>query len=55
MGATAIEAEPELDRAMNDVLKDDTDLYRLFIDNEGFRRWMTDAVFELTYDQPSAP
>ncbi len=50
-----IEHDKALDRAMNDVLKDDIELYRLFIDNEGFRRWMTDAVFGLTYDQPNAP
>ncbi len=50
-----IEHDQALARVMTDVLKDDTDLYRLFIDNEGFRRWMTDTVFGLTYDQPNAP
>jgi type I restriction enzyme R subunit len=32
------------------VLKDDTELFRQFMDNEGFRRWMGDMVFGLTYD-----
>jgi type I restriction enzyme, R subunit len=31
------------------VLKDDTELFKQFMDNESFRRWMTDTVFGLTY------
>ena len=34
---------------MTAVLKDDTELFRQFSDNEDFRRWLTDAVFNLTY------
>ena len=37
------------------VLKDDTELFKQFMDNKGFRRWMTDTVFGLTYDQQNAP
>ncbi len=37
------------------VLKDDTELFKQFMDNEGFQRWMKDTVFGLTYDQPNAP
>ena len=37
------------------VLKDDTELFKQFMDNEGFQRWMKDTVFDLTYDQPSPP
>ena len=40
---------------MTAVLKDDTELFKQFMDNEGFRRWMTDTVFGITYDQPAAP
>jgi hypothetical protein len=36
------------------VLKDDTELFKQFMDNESFKRWMTDTVFGLTYDQPRA-
>ncbi len=50
-----IEHDKALKRVMTDLLKDDTDLYKLFIDNESFRRWMTDTVFGLTCDQPNAP
>jgi type I restriction enzyme, R subunit len=30
---------------------DDTELFKQFSDNEGFRRWLTDMVFGLTYAQ----
>jgi type I restriction enzyme R subunit len=38
---------------MTAVLKDDTELFKQFSDNEGFRRWLTDTVFVLTYDRPA--
>ncbi len=44
-----IEHEKALARVMNAVLKDDTELFRQFMDNDGFRRWLTDTVFGLTY------
>jgi type I restriction enzyme R subunit len=30
--------------------KDDTDLFKRFMDNTSFRRWLTDTVFGLTYE-----
>ncbi len=39
---------------MTAVLKDDTELFKQFTDNEGFKRWMTDTVFRLTYEEPEA-
>ena len=44
-----IEHDKALQRVMTAVLKDDTELFRQFMDNEGFRRWMGDTVFGLTY------
>ncbi len=44
-----IEHDEALVRVMTSVLKDDTELFKQFMDNEGFKRWMTDTVFELTY------
>ena len=32
-------------------MKDDTELFKQFMDNEGFKRWLTDAVFAVTYEQ----
>jgi type I restriction enzyme R subunit len=37
---------------MTAVLKDDAELYKQFSDNPEFRRWMTDAIFSMTYDKP---
>ena len=45
-----IEHDKALARVMTAVLKDDTELFKQFMDNEGFRRWLTDTVFGLTYD-----
>ena len=39
---------------MTAVLNDDMQLFKQFEDNEGFRRWLTDNVFGLTYAPPSA-
>ena len=33
---------------MTAVLNDDTELFKRFVDNDGFRRWMTETVFDLT-------
>jgi type I restriction enzyme R subunit len=37
------------------VLKDDTELFKQFSDNEGFKKWLTDTVFALTYDHAGNP
>lgn len=34
----------------DDVLRDDTELFRHFSDNDSFRRWLADTVFGLTYE-----
>jgi type I restriction enzyme R subunit len=31
------------------LLKDDTELFKQFSDNESLRKWLTDTVFALTY------
>ena len=36
---------------MTALLKDDTELFKQFRDNESFRHWLTDTVFGLTYQQ----
>jgi type I restriction enzyme R subunit len=50
-----IEHDKALARVMTAVLKDDTELFKQFMDNEGFRRWMTDTIFGLTYEIGSRP
>ncbi|OFZ86045.1 MAG: DEAD/DEAH box helicase [Betaproteobacteria bacterium RBG_16_64_18] len=44
-----IEHDKALARVMTAVLKDDTELFKQFSDNEGFKKWLTDTVFGLTY------
>jgi type I restriction enzyme R subunit len=48
-----IEHDKALERVMTAVLKDDTELFKQFMDNESFRRWMKDTVFGLTYEAAS--
>jgi type I restriction enzyme R subunit len=45
-----IEHDKALARVMTAVLKDDTELFKQFSDNDAFRRWLTDSVFALTYE-----
>jgi len=49
-----IEHDKVLARVMFALIKDDTELYRQFKDNEGFRRWLTDSVFRLTDGQSNS-
>lgn len=49
-----IEHDKALWRVILGLFKDDTELVKQFMDNEGFRKWMTDTVFGLTYEQPPA-
>ena len=47
-----IEHDKALARVMTALLRDDTELFKQFTDNESFRRWLTDTVFGLTYETP---
>ena len=44
-----IEHDKALARVMTAVLKDDTELFKQFSDNDSFRKWMADTIFALTY------
>ena len=50
-----IEHDRALLRVMTSLMKDDTGLFKQFMDNEGFKRWMTDTVFGLACEQAGAP
>ena len=45
-----VEHDRALVRVMTSVMQDDAKLYKQFVDNEGFKRWMTDTVFTFAYD-----
>ena len=50
-----IEHDKALARVMTALLKDDTELFKQFSDNESFKRWLTDTVFGITYEQSESP
>jgi type I restriction enzyme R subunit len=39
-----------LGRVMQPLLKDDTQVYKQFVENESFRRFVSDMVYALTND-----
>jgi type I restriction enzyme R subunit len=44
-----IEHDKALSRVITALLKDDTELFKQFFDNESFRTWLADKMFSLTY------
>jgi hypothetical protein len=48
-----IEHDQALSRVMTAVVNDDAQLFKQFVDNDAFRRWLTDTVFRLAYQPPS--
>ena len=50
-----IEHDKALLRVMTSVMNDDTKLFKRFMDEPDFQRWMTDVVFALAYEPASAP
>ena len=49
-----IEHDKALARVITALLKDDTELFKQFFDNESFRGWLADMMFSLTYE-PHGP
>jgi type I restriction enzyme, R subunit len=47
-----IEHDRALARVMSGVIKDDTQLFKYFSDNESFNRWLSDMIFAATYQHP---
>jgi type I restriction enzyme, R subunit len=45
-----IELDAALMRVIGPLLKDDTEFYKPFVQNESFKRFVTDMVQELTQD-----
>ena len=50
-----IEHDKALLRVMTAVMRDDTELFKQFMDNASFKRWLTDTVFDLAYDPAATP
>ncbi len=49
-----IEFEEALRRVMISLLADQTELFKQYSDNDSFRKWLSDTIFWLTYQPPSA-
>ena len=47
-----IEHDKALGRVIVGLMKDDTELFKQFSDNPGFKRSVADTVFEMTYRFP---
>jgi len=45
-----IEHNKVLDNIMFEAFQDFADLYKQFSDNESFKRWLSERMFNLTYD-----
>ena len=50
-----IEHDKALMRVMTAVMRDDTELFKQFMDNASFKRWLTDTVFSLAYEPAGTP
>ena len=50
-----IEHDKALMRVMTAVMRDDTELFKRFVDNASFKRWLTDTVFSLAYEPAGTP
>jgi type I restriction enzyme, R subunit len=48
-----IEHDKALRKVMTDLLADHTQLFKEFQDNDSFKKWLSDTIFKVTYDQPS--
>jgi type I restriction enzyme R subunit len=53
-GNARIEHDKALLRVIVGLMKDDTELFKQFSDNPGFKRWLSDMVFAETYDPGKA-
>ncbi len=46
-----IEHDKALTRVMTELISDHTELFKQFCDNDSFRKWLTDTIFNVTYDE----
>ncbi len=49
-----IEHDKALRKVMTDLLSDHTQLFKEFQDNDSFKRWLSDTIFNVTYRKPEA-
>jgi type I restriction enzyme R subunit len=50
-----LEHDKALNRVVLELLSDHTELFKQFSDNQNFKRWLTDMVFDATYHPGAKP
>ena len=50
-----VEHDKALQRIIVEMLTDHTELFKQFMDNQGFKEWLSDTVFGVTYSSPPPP
>jgi type I restriction enzyme R subunit len=50
-----IEHDKALQKVLVELLTDHTELFKQFSDNPSFKKWLGDAIFSATYEQPKEP
>lgn len=48
-----VEHNRALEKVMTAIMEDESQLFKLFTDNETFKAWLQETVFKATYDNPS--
>lgn len=49
-----VEMERALQQVIANLVLDHTELYKQFVDNDSFNRWLSDRIFDATYQPPVA-
>ena len=49
-----IEHDKALERVVVELLSDHTELFKQFMDNPSFRKWLSDSMFRVTYDESAS-
>lgn len=52
--AARLEHDRALQKVVVGMLADDTELFKQFSDNPGFKKWLADTIFSVTYDDSAA-
>ncbi len=47
-----VEHDAALKRAVTSLVADHTELFKQFVDNPEFGKWLADSVFQATYKRP---
>ena len=46
-----VSADKALRRVIINLMKDDTELFKQFSDNQDFSRWLKETIFAMTYEE----